>query len=837
MEHLRPEFDPNKIVVAQLRNILLRHDVPWPANAKKTQLVALYESHIRPQAPMLLRESLGVKASDYGILDGESRDGASLAELDTASDGSDPDHRRTRPKSRSLGLKQDARPQKRALPATSVSGRVLMPKRKKDSAEDADEREQHRLVEFPAHKSGSGRPSGSTTGIGDLELNAQGASRPTASARQRTTHLTNTSSSPRASTNTPRRSLNYDSSGEAGFSDYNPFQSGSEDTPERKPRRKVSGSPAFLPFCLRTRSFLTYHNCILHAQASLGPGKSRVVDNDETAHADSPLSSNNRPAKNLSLPAPTMLNAPTAGGQHQLSSGAAGGSSGRVALPGRRYVAPRQSIRDTPDEVFALEKELEALDRLDQDTECAQIGGSSQESKDYINAYAYDGSSSSASELEGQIVDASKDGASRLGNATDSVLRRFTAPPMRTSPLATAGSLSAQINAKNSSMRRQIFTALLSLLLLAFALWWREEKLNIGFCDTQTTHNALSSSRSDSLVPRSFAPHWSSTWLTKISPDVWRRMDQIHLRPSCVVCPSHGICDGGQFLGCEPDYIIRPHPLRLGGLIPLAPRCDPDSDKLMLIAVRASRLAARLRAHRGNVICGRSSRRGMDKVPEVHLHGVCSEDIARWAKEDNSLSPSPLDENHIEDLNKLALRDLQDHGEVLAMVDRDKIWYAATSADMPLRCKLRLAAWRQAREHTGLLTALLAMIATCLYARLAWARHVHEASHLHRLVHSALVLLRKQAEQSRIEGVVTSEPAIAQSHLRDLILQEEHSPARRERLWTQVARVVEGNANVRAKEVELAGEELRAWEWTGKIDRTDAMEEEMMERKSLKRIL
>lgn len=58
-------------------------------------------------------------------------------------------------------------------------------------------------------------------------------------------------------------------------------------------------------------------------------------------------------------------------------------------------------------------------------------------------------------------------------------------------------------------------------------------------------------------------------------------------------------------------------------------------------------------------------------------------------------------------------------------------------------------------------------------------------------------------------------PHLAQSHLRDFILQSEHSPSRRQRLWSQVEKVVEGNSNVRTKMVEVMGEELRGWQWTG----------------------
>lgn len=65
------------------------------------------------------------------------------------------------------------------------------------------------------------------------------------------------------------------------------------------------------------------------------------------------------------------------------------------------------------------------------------------------------------------------------------------------------------------------------------------------------------------------------------------------------------------------------------------------------------------------------------------------------------------------------------------------------------------------------------------------------------------------------DPVLAPAPYLAPSHLRDLVLQHVHSPARRQQLWKQVEKVVEGNANVRAKQVEHQGEEIRAWEWTG----------------------
>ena len=58
--------------------------------------------------------------------------------------------------------------------------------------------------------------------------------------------------------------------------------------------------------------------------------------------------------------------------------------------------------------------------------------------------------------------------------------------------------------------------------------------------------------------------------------------------------------------------------------------------------------------------------------------------------------------------------------------------------------------------------------------------------------------------------------------MRDLILQDEHSPRRRAELWKRVEKIVEGNANVRVADVEQYGEEMRGWLWTGPSGRIEA---------------
>lgn len=80
--HLRPEFDPNSVRVAELRGILVEHLVPYSSTAKKADLVELYEREIRPKAHKILAQRERVRASSVGIEDG--RQGATSSSSTTA---------------------------------------------------------------------------------------------------------------------------------------------------------------------------------------------------------------------------------------------------------------------------------------------------------------------------------------------------------------------------------------------------------------------------------------------------------------------------------------------------------------------------------------------------------------------------------------------------------------------------------------------------------------------------------------------------------------------------------------------------------------------------------
>ena len=67
-EYLQPNFDPSSLRVADLRRILLFHDVDFPSSAKKPQLVNLFLDNITPKAKNILQKKTRVRPSSRGII-------------------------------------------------------------------------------------------------------------------------------------------------------------------------------------------------------------------------------------------------------------------------------------------------------------------------------------------------------------------------------------------------------------------------------------------------------------------------------------------------------------------------------------------------------------------------------------------------------------------------------------------------------------------------------------------------------------------------------------------------------------------------------------------------
>jgi hypothetical protein len=164
--------------------------------------------------------------------------------------------------------------------------------------------------------------------------------------------------------------------------------------------------------------------------------------------------------------------------------------------------------------------------------------------------------------------------------------------------------------------------SVLFLLLLSTLANFKNQSASIGFCDTGARTNDIILNRQSALDNANACLERKATMEldqpgsgSAIHCDA-SALPMIPLLPratQCTPCPPHAICQEGQFVACEAEYLTYDHPLSilspvldgLPGLGPkvLAPSCKPDTAKKRMIGGLAKEIEGDLARGRGMVVC------------------------------------------------------------------------------------------------------------------------------------------------------------------------------------------------------------------------------------------
>lgn len=118
-------------------------------------------------------------------------------------------------------------------------------------------------------------------------------------------------------------------------------------------------------------------------------------------------------------------------------------------------------------------------------------------------------------------------------------------------------------------------------LLGGYSTWYRQEKVAVGYCGVGREAHQI-------IPPQIEVPNWA----------------RILVEPQCEPCPPHAYCSSNLETHCEADFVLKPHPLSLGGLVPLTPTCEPDGEKVRRVQAVADKAVEELRERRAKFECG-----------------------------------------------------------------------------------------------------------------------------------------------------------------------------------------------------------------------------------------
>ena len=173
--------------------------------------------------------------------------------------------------------------------------------------------------------------------------------------------------------------------------------------------------------------------------------------------------------------------------------------------------------------------------------------------------------------------------------------------------------------------------------LLGCAAVWRQQKLDVGYCGL-------------GKEPTTFAgvdiPEWANA-----------------IVPQCEPCPPNAFCFSDLKTDCYPDFVLKPHPLSFGGLVPLPPTCEPDSEKQRRITAVADKAVEVLRKRRAKYECGETDSAG----EHVHSPGLSENQLK---DELSSMKRKGMSQEDFDALWKSAIGEVEKKDEIEESTER-----------------------------------------------------------------------------------------------------------------------------------------------------------------------
>ncbi|EJD06014.1 uncharacterized protein FOMMEDRAFT_104431 [Fomitiporia mediterranea MF3/22] len=379
-----------------------------------------------------------------------------------------------------------------------------------------------------------------------------------------------------------------------------------------------------------------------------------------------------------------------------------------------------------------------------------------------------------------------------------------------------------------SPLWQKILFTLLVLSLSSLSARYKLESAPIGFCDTGlSTNNAVLDIRKKrEEIESCYAEHSEDGRQAGCPP--------LPLIPlpgpeTCTPCPTHASCTRFS-VRCDDGYILSPHPLSripylselangLPGLGPIAfpPRCVDDELRKKHIGRLGKMIDSTLAETKGKRICaGIDAKKPLDGG-EARKWGYGFEDLKQSIYKREQTKEDSKSRSQFDAMYQEAIEQLKKYGRIILEKDSSGTLYIASDhADMTWSCQAIVAARHSWAEWRKSVFGTIGLFLLGLYGKSKLATRREEKQRVAELVQIALEELRNQEMRHYTDPVTTPHAYLSSVQLRDLILQDEHHPQTRRRLWDPVERIIEGNANVRVSLEELrGGEEGRVWTWVG----------------------
>ncbi|CDK28434.1 unnamed protein product [Kuraishia capsulata CBS 1993] len=831
-EYLKPGFDPKSLKVAQLRSVLLEHNVEYLSSAKKADLVKLFKQHIEPKADQYLAKLTSVNPNGRGIVDAK-KPGATTKKEEPDEDKPSRVSRRKR--------RETVEPETEPVERKPRERASKTPKTDENEQEDENEKE-------PAEKSFT-------------QNNVFQASPLVSPKKKRVSSRTKASGEKKDQEEIKNGSEETGNDGERSFSSTNVFQSApvsvlpkkrpspvkiqepevAKRTTKRKPRvSSITESKPLPKSSLDLEKFENEDDAELLAKSynQMRKLNSKKSEDGSIGSSTMKLKGITKPEKPVSRTSRTK--------QRIQSLSPLAQSSPKDVKPNIRSEKTETYVKSSN---TSIPKSF--LNSLNVSQEFAEKLGVSLDGSPHSKII----SPPSPSMVNKKITEKASKVKSPVFARESPQVQRITTPSLSDDEESLArlqkemteadeliqketnDTLVALENSTEFSFvtfMKFISLWILSVLFFIGVWWYRDQVIQVGYCGVEVYAPTLA--YGGDTDPR-FAYYADLV------------EDKLHsLRPPCDVCPAHGICYRMSKLRCEEDYmLVRPW-YSFGGVVPKTEYCALDTRKADKIKKMTQYCLDLLRRRNADINCGEGSDAQVGlTIEELHdlLYAMKSETIddeefeTYWARtlqdlegEDDiivslflfsnpSVNPRLLTNSDIQFRKPSGLDQKLGSNNVGGKApNKGTVIRSTSTSKLNFRCRLERAFFRTLLKYKFRILGLVSLLGILQYLVIQYKRTAATNARVEMLTQNVLSILHKQARFAREDPKGTARPYMGSVQLRDYLLNSEDSHSKN-KLWSGVSKKIDLNTNIKGTTLEEHGEIMKVWEWVTDIGFTD----------------
>lgn len=651
-------FDPSKLRVADLRNIFIRHDIEYPSNAKKADLIQIFKDKIVPQAGKLRVQFESIEASGSGIVDAAQKE-------------------EEQPRRRTRSVSPHKSPSKSTTAPKSVKSTVRKTSRKKDDTidESPTKRASSRKLDKPdlAPPSQPILPPSSPRRSGKKTLNSRPFIEPNDNKeeekeepKKKEETVYKISSSNRKKSHDFDHVEKQETPTNSPFSDKNVFQSGSPKESSEKKRKShpfdadVDAEEArVLPSKRQTKKSLreektekTPGGSVRHITSFSSP-ESDGYDSPNIPKKRSTKQQSQQQQQQQQRPPPPPLQQQQQQPQQPQSQSQpkrpqfynqenynTPSTQERQTIPAT--VQPEQVPSNFQDHTFSERKVNKRLSfmpnfhelKMSEDFKQQLSNSSTPRQSNVEQEFSTPGSTFSDNIKQESEEEEKKEpkAENNDGRAVDEEVKKLDDELEKEKKKKKKKGKS-----KTSKKHSKSWTFYIEQILLLFTVgitlttfaWWRQEKIVAGYCNV-----GYIASESNFEEPSLFD----------------KMLDKI--RPDCTPCPLHATCYPRFRLTCDEDYIEKESPFSFAGFFPIAPKCEPDTEKQRRVMIMNGRILKYLRQRNADYVCGDA---------DVDDAAIEQEELRQILLRERQ---SSISEENFNDLFEHSIKDIKQNEEV-----------------------------------------------------------------------------------------------------------------------------------------------------------------------------